>query len=154
MDISEYLSLEFLIVILSVIFIISLPKILITIARRSKVGFMISIGIVCIIIISLVIFFTVSYNTRYSLEGEDYIYGRITSITSSKTFVVNSTKGTYKSGTIGSLTVKINKDTKVYSNNLFENIKDVKVNDFVLVVCSDEQIEGNQVNAIKVIRSN
>lgn len=153
MDISEYLSLEFLIVILSVIFIISLTKILITIARRSKVGFMISIGIVCIIII-LVIFFTVSYNTRYSLEGEDYIYGRITSITSSKTFVVNSTKGTYKSGTIGSLTVKINKDTKVYSNNLFENIKDVKVNDFVLVVCSDEQIEGNQVNAIKVIRSN
>ena len=154
MDISSYLSLEFFLVIASVIFLLALPKILITLARRSKVGFMISIGIVCVIIIALVVFFVSSYNHKYSLEGKNYVYGRITSIRSTDTFIINSTKGTYEKGTIGNITVKIHKDTEVYSKNYFENIDTVEVGDFVWVVCSDEEIKNNQVNATRVIKSN
>ena len=69
MDISEYFSLEFLLVIASVIFILLLPKILITIAKKSKTGFIISLVIVGIIITSLVVFFTYTYNYKYSLNG-------------------------------------------------------------------------------------
>lgn len=56
MDISEYFSFEFLLVIASVIFILLLPKILITIAKKSKTGFIISLVTVGIIITSLVVF--------------------------------------------------------------------------------------------------
>ena len=65
MDISEYFSLEFLLVIASVIFILLLPKILITIAKKSKTGFIISLVTVGIIITSLVVFFTYTYNYKY-----------------------------------------------------------------------------------------
>lgn len=154
MDISKYLSLEFLLVIASIIFLLALPKILITISRRSKVGFIIFIGVVCIIIISLVVFFVSTYNHRYSLEGEKYVYGRITSIRASDTFIINSIKGTYQEGSIGNITVKINKNTEVYSKNFFENIDTVEVGNFVWVVCSDEKINNGQVNATRVIKSN
>ena len=149
----EYLSLEFLFVILSVIFVIALPGILIKIARRSKVGFMISMAVVCLIIVSVVVVFTVSYNARYSLEGKNYIFGRITDITSNHSFTVNSTKGTYKSGTVGNVKVVIDKNTKVFDENFFKNIKTVNTNDFVTVVCSDEEITDGVVHAVKIIRN-
>lgn len=148
----EYLSLEFLFVILSVIFVLALPGILIKLAKRSKVGFMISIGVVCIIIISIVVVFTISYNARYSLEGQNYIYGRITNLTSNHSFTVNSTKGTYKSGSIGNIKVIIDKNTSVYDVNYFKNIKTVKEGEFVTVVCTDQEINDGVVHAIKVIR--
>lgn len=154
MDISSYLSLEFLLVIASVIFLLALPKILTAFARKSKVGFMISIGVVCVVIISLVVYFVSSYNYKYSLEGKKYVYGRITSVRASDTFIINSTKSSYKQeGAIGNVTVKINKDTEVYSKNFFENIDTVEVGDFVWVVCSDEEISNSQVNATRVVKN-
>ena len=149
----EYLSLEFLFVILSVIFVIALPGILIKIARRSKVGFMISMAVVCLIIVSVVVVFTVSYNARYSLEGKNYVFGRITEIVSNHSFIVSSTKGTYKSGTVGNVKVVIDKNTKVFDENFFKNIKTVNTNDFVTVVCSDEEITDGVVHAVKIIRN-
>lgn len=149
----EYLSLEFLFVILSVIFIIALPGILIKISKRSKAGFMISVAVVCLIIISVVVVFTISYNARYSLEGKNYIYGRITDIISNHSFTVNSTKGTYISGTIGNVKVVIDANTKVFDENFFKNIKTVNEGDFVTVVCSDEKISDGVVHAVKIIRN-
>ena len=154
MNISEYFSLEFLFVILSVIFILALPGFLIKLARRSKTGFIISIAVVCLIIVASVVLFTVSYNSKYSLEGKNYVYGRITEINNSNhTFNINSTKGTYLYGSVGNIRVKIDSNTKVYDSNFFKTIKSVEVGDFVTVVCSNEQIENGVVNAIRVIRN-
>ena len=150
MDISEYFSFEFLLVIASVIFILLLPKILITIAKKSKTGFIISLVIVGIIITSLVVFFT--YNYKYSLNGKSYVYGRVTNIRENNSFTINSTKGTYTAGSIGFIDVNVSKKTRIYGKNMFQNVGEIKVGDFVLVVCSDEKIEDSRVHAVRVIR--
>lgn len=148
----KYLSLEFFLVLASVILIIALPKILIKISKRSRVGFVISIVIVGIIVISVVAYFVYAYNIRNSLEGQNYIYGRIVRIESTDEFVVNSTKGTYQSGSIGYLKIKIDKNTAVYSDNIFKKIDTVEVGDFVTVVCKEEEIVQNKLTSIKVIK--
>lgn len=150
----KYLSLEFFIVIASIILIIALPKILIKISRRSKVGFIISIVIVGVILISLIVYFTHAYNIRHSFEGMHHIYGRIIRIDSKNEFIVNSTKGTYEAGSVGYIKIKIDKNTALYSSNIFEKIDTVKVGDLVTIVCSNEQIENSQLNALRVIKEN
>ena len=35
---------------------------------------------------------------------------------------------------------------------MFQNVGEIKVGDFVLVVCSDEKIEDSRVHAVRVIR--
>lgn len=152
MDISEYFSFEFLLVIASVIFILLLPKILITIAKKSKTGFIISLVTVGIIITSLVVFFTYTYNYKYSLNGKSYVYGRVTNIRENNSFTINSTKGTYTAGSIGFIDVNVSKKTRIYGKNMFQNVGEIKVGDFVLVVCGDEKIEDSRVHAVRVIR--
>lgn len=147
-----YLNLEFFLVLASVIFIICLPKIIIKLSRKSKVGLVVALVLSGIVIISLVVYFTATYNARYSLEGKNYIYGRIISIKDSSTFVINSTKGTYQDGSVGYITVKIDKDTAVYSKNLLENIKTVDIDDFVTVVCKNDEMDKKTVKAVRVIK--
>lgn len=148
----KYFSLEFFLVVASLIFIIALPKILIKISKRSKVGFIISVAIVGIIVILLIVYFTYSYNIRNSFDGKDYIYGRIVRIESKDEFIVNSIKGTYQSGSVGYIKIKINKDTLLYSDNIFEKVDNVEVGDLVIVVCKEEEIINNNLTSIKVIR--